>query len=107
MATAFYATRISEHLSRTPEGFLLALGCCLGRTGWQQYSVGDLPQDQAEKLGVDISDPHAMIDLYRPAEEVFRPACLASLNGKAITLSHPEEFVVATNSREHTRGHVQ
>lgn len=85
---------------------MLATACVLGRTGWQTYSIGDLPQEQAQALGVDISNGNASIDLYRPAEEVFHNSCLASATGKSVTLQHPPEFVDPDNSREYTRGNI-
>ena len=107
MATSYYATRISENLSVTPEGFLLAPGVTLARTGFQKYRVAELPQDRAAALGLNVSDTNAFIDLYRPPEEVFDVACLASFEGKPLTLDHPADFVTPNNSREYTRGHIQ
>jgi hypothetical protein len=105
---AYFATRISENISRTPEeNFIIARSCVLGRTGFQRYQIRDLPREQAEKFGIDLSDQNAFIDLYRPAEEVFDPACIASFNGKPVCEGHPPQFVDAENSREFTRGHIQ
>jgi hypothetical protein len=107
MATTYFATSISEHLARTPERYLLARGCTLGRTGFQRYQVRDLPQERAAELNVDLSDGNAYIDLYRPPEEVFAPATIASAEGKDICLSHPPGFVDPDNFRQYSCGHVQ
>src|SRR5580658_8711591 len=92
-AHGYLVSPLSENISETPEGFLVVVGCPVARTGWQEYLVKDLPQQSAEELGVDMSNPGATIDLYRPPGEVFAPDFLASLNGKPITDGHPPEFV--------------
>jgi hypothetical protein len=66
-----------------------------------------LPQEPAEQLGVDVSNPSANIDLYRPSSAVFDPDFLASLNGKAITDNHPPGFVTPENFSEYACGHIQ
>lgn len=43
---------------------------------------------------------------YRPPEEVFAPASLASYAGATVTDGHPAEFVDATNWRTVAVGHV-
>lgn len=109
MAKGYFTTKISDNLEETPEGFLIARGCTIARTGWQDYKVGDLPQEKAAGLGVDVSNPSATISLYRPPEEVFHPDTLASFEGKPVTDNHPEggEFVEPENFNELARGHVQ
>lgn len=110
MSKGYFTTPLSEHLEETPEGFLIARDCVLGRTGWQTYKVSELPREAADALGVDMSNPNASIELYRPAEEVFAPQALASLNGKPVTDDHPNSedgFVHPDNFTEFARGHVQ
>jgi hypothetical protein len=108
MAHAFYATRLSDKLSKTPEGFLIAKDVVLGRTGYQTYNVRDLPKAVADEMGIDTSDPAAEIDLYRAEDEVFDPATIASFEGKPVTDNHPGDgFVSPSNFNEHARGHVQ
>ncbi len=107
MARGYLASKISENLEETPEGFLLARDCVIARTGFQEYSVKDLPQEAAEDLGVDTSNPGASIDLYRAPEDVFAAEALASGEGKAITDNHPPDFVSPENFTEYARGHIQ
>lgn len=107
MAKGYFTVPISEHLEETPEGFLIARDCVIARTGWQTYKVGDLPQDAAKDMGVDVRDKQADIDLYRPADEVFHPDTLRSFEGKPVTDNHPQGFVDPSNFSEHSRGHVQ
>jgi len=107
MATTYYASKISDNIGRTPEGFLICNSCVVGRTGFQRYAVRDLPQERAAELGVDISNPGATIDLYRTPEEVFAKETLASIEGKPVTDNHPNGFVTADNYSEFACGHIQ
>ncbi len=90
MSMAYFTIPLSENLEETPEGFLVARDAVVGRTGWQTYKVADLPQESAADLGIDLSNPDADIDLYRPASEVFSPETLASINAKPVTDDHPQ-----------------
>jgi len=106
-AHGYLASPLSEHISEMPDGSLLIVGCPIARTGWQEYSVRDLPQELAKELGIDITNPSAMIDLYRPASEVFKPEFLASLNGRPVTDNHPPGFVDPSNFSQYSKGHIQ
>lgn len=103
----YLSTPISEHIEETPEGFLIARDCVIARTGFQTYAVKDLPQQSANDLGIDTSNPNAEIDLYRPASEVFHPDTLKSAEGKAVTYNHPPDFINPHNFNEYSRGHLQ
>ena len=105
----YYASNISEHLGETPEGFIVAPGVCLGRTGFQKYAVSELPVKAAHDLGIDTSNQSALVDVYRSPEEVFDSAAIASLEGKPVTLNHPPaaEFVDPSNFADYAYGHVQ
>jgi hypothetical protein len=92
----YFGDAISARLSRTPEGFLIAQGARLCRSGWQQYYPSE--------LGLPGSE---LIDVYRPPEEVLSPSFLASLEGKCVTDSHPTEFVDTSNARWVCAGHCQ
>ena len=106
MAQAYFATRISENLAKTGEGYLLSTGTCVGRSGFQRYGVRELPQDRAAELGLDVSDWGKSVDVFRPVEEVFAPSTVASGNGKPICDGHPSGFVDTHNFNELTRGHM-
>ncbi len=107
MARGYFTTPISENLEETPEGFLIARNCVIGRTGSQTYSVRDLPQEAARDMGVDVSNPAAQIDLFRAAEDVFHPDTLRSGEGKSVCDGHPPDFVNPDNFNEYARGHMQ
>lgn len=105
----YLASFLSDNIAQREDGSLIVVGCPIARTGWQKYAVRDLPQQRAEDLGVDTSNPEASIDLYRPDKEVFHPEFLASLNGIAITDGHPPngEFINPRNFNEYSMGHIQ
>jgi hypothetical protein len=111
MATGFYATKLSENIGQTPDGFLVCRGSVLARTGWQTYIVSELlknfPEEKLRGLGIETGNPGASISVYRPAEEVFAHQTILSAEGKPLTDGHPSEFVVPENFREHARGHIQ
>ena len=105
----YLASFLSDNIAEKDDGTLVVVGCPIARTGWQKYSVADLPQERAKELGVDVSNPSASIDLYRPAKEVFHPEFLSSLNGCTITDGHPPngEFVNPKNFNKYAMGHIQ
>jgi len=106
----YFTTPISENIEETPEGFLIARDCVLARTGWQKYQVSDLPREAADRLGVDVSNPSASIELFRPLAEVFHPDTMKSAEGKPVTDNHPNSadgFVHPDNFAEFARGHIQ
>lgn len=80
MAVAYYGSHISEHLVKTPEGYLICYDVPINRTGTQMYTAGE--------LGLE-GEPERPVTVYRLEEDVFSPAALASLEGKDITRGHP------------------
>lgn len=110
MATSYFTISLSPNIEESNDGSLICRDAVLGRTGWQTYRVGDLPQESAADIGIDLSDPDAEIDLYRPAEEVFSPDTLASIEGKTVTDDHPQTEdgnVNPDNFKQLAFGHVQ
>lgn len=74
---AFYGTRLSEHRAVTPEGYLICYDTPIARVGVQQY------------LGSEIGQDKDICDVYRVADEIFKPAAMASFEGKSFTNNHP------------------
>lgn len=105
----YLTSPLTDNIHMTDEGYLVVVGVPIARTGFQKYTVADLPRAKADALGIDTSNPHATIELYRPAKEVFNPEFLSSLNGKPITDGHPPggEFVNPENFKKYTCGHIQ
>jgi hypothetical protein len=105
----YFTFPISEHLERTPEGFLVARDAVIARTGWQQYLASEIDSKVLEDIGVDPEDKDRTIDVYRSPEELFSDSTIQSIEGKPVTYGHPEnnEFVRPENAREMQYGHVQ
>ncbi len=92
----YYGTRLSANISRRqPEGYLLCLNVPVARTGTQEY----LPAE----IGLAGTEP---VPVYRPEEEVFSPATIASFEGMPVTNDHPPEGVDVTNIRALQKGHA-
>ncbi len=96
MAKAFYASKFSPNLSRTPEGFLLAQNVPFARTGYQDY----LP----DEIGVDGS---GIIKVFRSPDEIFDKKTMASFEGKPVTDDHPANGVSPSDAQFHVRGVAQ
>jgi hypothetical protein len=95
----FYAPNaIGEKRSTTPEGFLVCHDVPIARTGTQLYTTAEIPLDPG---------PDGLIRIERIPEEVFRDETLASFEGKAVTVEHPEDFVTPGNWKSLSIGTVQ
>lgn len=81
----------------TDEGFLRVPGR-VARTGVQEYL--------ASELGLD-GDPNRIVNVYRPAEEVFKPESLNSYDGTDITIEHPDTLVDSQNYKDVSVGVVR
>lgn len=79
---AYYGSKISEHMTKTPEGFLICHDVPIARIGQQEYFAGE--------LGLD-GDPDRLVQVQRRPEDVFDPAAVASFEGKDVTQNHPPE----------------
>jgi len=96
--TEFYVTEpLGPQQAFTPEGFLVVQNVPLARTGKQLYSDKEIPIK---------GDAQGKIIIDRDPEEVFRPATIASLQGKPITLDHPMDDVNPDNYNDLAVGHV-
>ena len=94
----FYGSKISEHMTTTPEGFLICLDVPIARTGTQEY------------LGYELGLEDRTNDLFtvnRTEDEVFSPATIASFEGKCVTADHPPDSVTTENVTAYNCGHAQ
>lgn len=96
---AFYATEISEHISQTPEGFLVCRSIPIARDGVQIY--------KAAELGIPGIPDADKIKVLRPSQEVFSDATIASFEGKPFVSPHPPTFITAENISGYQKGHIQ
>lgn len=91
---AYFGSRISEHLAKTPEGFLICRDVPIARTGIQDY--------RGMEFGGE--DPNKIYKVERPEEEVFNKAALASFEGKPVVDEHPHENVEPGNVLKYLKG---
>jgi hypothetical protein len=94
----FVRERISENISKTPDGFLVCLAVPIARTGVQQYGAHETPL---------MAGPDGIVHIDRSEDEVFHPKTIASFEGKPVTINHPEEFVNPENWSELAKGVIQ
>ncbi len=94
------ASKLSEHIAVTREGFLLCRDVAIARTGVQEYAPGgDMPIEAAKGGGP--------IRVRRDPQEVFAPEAMASFEGKPVVVDHPDEDVTPVTWRELAVGHAQ
>ena len=80
----------------TPEGFL-RVRARIGRSGLHDYRAAELGRPQGFA-------PRDLVRVYRPPEEVFDAASMASFGAKPVTLDHPPGMVDASNWRRYAIG---
>lgn len=104
----FYTTiHLSEHISKTPEGYLLCCDVPIARTGVLSYAADELPEELAKELAEGAAKGQKVVQVRREAADLFEPSAMASYEGKPLTIDHPDVFVHPDNYREESRGHVQ
>lgn len=96
MALAYYATKITDNISKTPEGFLICRNVPINRIGYQDYI--------AEEIG---AEGNGMVKVFRSPDEVFSKETLASAEGKDVVDLHPSQWVNVTNFAAYSKGHGQ
>jgi hypothetical protein len=101
----YYGSKLSDNLTATDEGYLIAMNVPVARTGVQKYLPAEIPLDDAEQY----AGPDGMVDVCREPEEVFAPAAIASFQGKPATDGHPggDGLVDTSNEAYLQRGHME
>lgn len=100
----FFETRLGETRFRLADGSLLCKDVPIARTGSQVY----LP----EEINLE-PDASGTVTVWRTEDEVFSPETMASFEGVAVTVGHPEDsagnilFVNPANFAELAHGHIQ
>lgn len=81
----------------TDEGYLRVPGR-VARTGVQSYL--------ASELGLTDRKPNDVVNVFRPADEVFSPDSLQSYADSDITNGHPSDMVTADSFKNVSLGHA-
>ncbi len=106
MAERIYTTeRLSEHISRTPEGFLLCEAVPINRTGQMRYHMREA--DAMPWLSRFEPDGQGWFTVIRRPEEVFRKETLESFQGKPFCVSHDGGLLTPANWADHAQGQMQ
>lgn len=105
----YYGVILSPNIARTPEGYVICKDVVIGRTGYQEYRVSQLPKAYLRELGLldRFSDPDEVVKVWRDPSQVFAPDTIASYEGKPATDNHPIRMVDAESHADVHRGHVQ
>ena len=93
---SYYGYTISPNQIETGEGFLICRNVPIARTGEQEYA--------GSELGLNTDN---IVKVFRPPEEVFDPAALASFEGKPVTNDHPPTLVTPDDVSMYEMGHAQ
>lgn len=101
----YFTARLGETRYQQADGSLLCKDVPIARTGTQIY----LP----EEVNLEPDPLTGTVTVWRTEDEVFSPETMASFEGVAVTLEHPEGekgeivFVNPSNYSELAHGHIQ
>ena len=95
---AYYGSRFSPNMTKTPEGFLICHNVPIARTGWYEYL--------GKELGLN-DRTNEIIKVYRSPEVVFSKKAIASFEGKIVTDEHPSNLLTPENAQRYAKGTVQ
>jgi uncharacterized protein len=102
----FYITeQLSEHISETPEGYLLCSNVPITRTGEFLYKGDELLGHDGKPIVEATSD--GIVRIQRDEGNVFSDITIKSFEGKPFTLDHPKGFVGPDNWQDLSHGTVQ
>lgn len=91
-----YKVRLSPNIEYTKEGYLICRNAIVGNVGELLYSERELKWSNSNKA----------VRVMRKADDIFDEGSLASLEGKPVTILHPEFDVDSKNYREIGHGTV-
>lgn len=95
----YYGYTLSPNQIETGEGFLICKNVPIARTGDQDYL--------GEEIGLTGRDAGKVVKVFRPPEEVFADAALASFEGKPVTNDHPPTLIGPDDVSIYEKGHAQ
>lgn len=98
MAKAYFGSKISPNMMKTPEEFLICYNVPIARTGVQKYL--------GREIGLDGNQADEIVRVYRIEEEVFDSKTIASFEGKVFTDEHPNDWVTPQNFSTYAKGSI-
>lgn len=93
---AYYGSRFSYNMTKTPEGFLICHNVPIARTGWYEYLKSE--------LGIGGEE---IVKVYRSPDDVFSESAIASFEGKPVTDEHPPDLLTPENVNIFVKGTTQ
>lgn len=90
----FDSAFVLDGVRKTKDGYLAAYAN-VARTGIQKYKGSELGRPDLD-----------VVNVYRPADQVFDKAALKSMAHRPVTLNHPSEVVDAKNWKKYAKGHT-
>lgn len=93
---AYYGSRFSPNMTKTPEGFLICHNVPIARTGWYDYL--------AREIGVGGDE---IVKVFRSPEIVFSQSAIASFEGKPVTDEHPPDLLTPETVNIYVKGTTQ
>jgi hypothetical protein len=94
----YYGSKISENMTRTPEGYLICHNVPIGRTGSMEY--------YGEEIGLEDKRGQ-IVKVSRSPDELFSKATMASFEGKPVANEHPSNNIDLNTVSIFTKGHIQ
>lgn len=91
----YYASKLSNNISKTPDGYLLCKNVPISRTGKQIY--------YGSELGAEY-DQDRQYPVFRDESDVFDIKAMASFEGKPVCDDHPNEDVTSQNVTQYLKG---
>lgn len=95
---AYYGSRFSNNMTRTPDNFLVCHNVPIARTGWYKYL--------RKEMGLN-DNPNGIVKVYRSPDDVFVDTAIASFEGKPVTDEHPPELLTPDTVTQYIKGAVQ
>lgn len=80
MGKFYTAVKLSNRISKTPEGFLVCEGVPIMRSGEMVYLPNETPL---------IADSSGLVVITRTTDDICNPATISSFEGKPVTIEHP------------------
>jgi hypothetical protein len=85
-------------MGETPEHYLVCYDVVLGKANaYMTYTPNEL----------GIASDRQVINVWRSAEQQFRPETILSANAKDVTDSHPPNFIDSSTFSQFSKGHLQ
>ena len=99
MSQFYTSIKLSDNISKTPEGFLVCKDVAITKVGELIYMPSEVPNVS--------KGPNSFITVERTNEDVFDAETIKSFEGKPLTVLHPKTFVTPANWRSTGVGSLQ